>query len=64
MGQLRCRGVSDRVLEDLEKYVRAKYGKKHTVWGQTVERAISEFLAHHLLDDARTHAENDRGKGE
>jgi len=54
MGELHCRGINNRVLKELERFVQDKYGKKHTVYGLTVERALKEFLVRNVSGTARS----------
>lgn len=55
MGDLHCRGINNQVLKELERFVRDKYGKKHTVYGLTVERALREFLVRNVSGTARSY---------
>ena len=44
MGELHVRGINDKVLEEFREHVKKKYGKKHTVMGLEVEKALREYL--------------------
>ncbi len=44
MGRLDVRGVNDSVLAEFKDCVKEKYGKKHTVLGLEVERALRFYL--------------------
>lgn len=44
MARVEVRGVNDRTWESFKRFVENKYGKKHTVLGLEVERALRLYL--------------------
>ena len=53
MGELHVRGINDKVLEEFREYVKKKYGKKHTVMGLEVEKALREYVERQRGEEER-----------
>ncbi len=61
MGRLDVRGVNDSVLAEFKDCVKEKYGKKHTVMGLEVERAL-RFYLNELTFREDTHTQEEEVK--